>query len=101
MVKNIDKKIIYRFIKVRNVYEEKGDGKAIVFLRHIWIYLYDYKNELTSTENSILIPGEYGGVIKPALILDQLGYHHYSIALIPAGKGYPCVSTKITFRNTL
>ncbi len=101
MVKNIDNQIIDKFIKLRNMYEERGDGEAIVFLRHIWIYLYDYKNELTSTENSIVIPGEYSGVLKIALILDQLGYHSYSIERIPAGKVYPCVSTKITFRNTL
>lgn len=100
MVKNIDKKVIDRFIKVRNMYEEKQDGKAIVFLRHIWVYLYDYKNELTSTENIIVIPGEYP-LMDTALILDQLGYNSYSIERVPAGKAYRCVSTRITFRNTL
>lgn len=79
--------------------EERGYITSFVFLKHILVYFYEYRNELHVPEIKIIIPGKYD-LIKSDRILFQLGYRKYSIDYIPKGI-YPCESTQITFRNTL
>lgn len=90
---------IKKFFELRDKYWKNNDGVAVVFLKHILIYFYEYRNKLNGTENYIIIPGKYD-LVKADKILFELGYRKYSINYISKGI-YPCESTQIVFRNTL
>lgn len=91
--------IIKKFFDLRDELWQNGDGESFVFLKHILVYFYEYRNELNSPETIIFIPGKYD-LVKSDRILFKLGYRRYSIDYLPKGI-YPCECTQITFRNTL
>lgn len=91
--------IITKIFDMRDSFWETENGEAIVFLKHILVYLYEYRNQLSGTENEIYIPGKYDLVMADN-ILFSLGYRRYSITYEPKGI-FPCEYTKITFRNVL
>lgn len=90
---------VIRFFELRDKYWKNNDGISVVFLKHILVYFYEYRNKLNSPENFIIIPGKYD-LVQADKILWELGYRRYSINYLPKGI-YPCECTKITFRNTL
>lgn len=91
---------IKKFFELRDRLWEKEEIRSFVFLKHILVYFYEYRNKLANSENYIIIPGIYD-LVESDKILFELGYRRYSITYIPAGVAYQCESTKITFRNTL
>lgn len=91
---------INKFFELRDKLWENKDPSSVVFLKHILVYFYEYRNELNGSENFIIIPGKYD-LVHSDKILFELGYRKYSISYIPKGGIYKCDSTKIIFRNTL
>lgn len=92
-------KNIKKFFELRDKYWNAGDGKSVVFIKHILVYFYEYRNILETAETTIVIPGIYD-LVTADNILHELGYRKYSINYVSPGI-YKCKSTKITFRNTL
>lgn len=91
--------IIKKIFQMRDSFWETENGEAIVFLKHILVYLYEYRNQLSGTENQIYIPGKYDLVMADK-ILFSLGYRRYSITYEPESIFF-CEHTVITFRNIL
>jgi len=91
--------IITKIFELRDHFWDVDDAESIVFLKHILVYLYEYRNLLPNPEISIYIPGTYD-LVKADKILYTLGYRRYSIEYYPR-VFYLCESTKITFRNNL
>lgn len=91
--------IITKIFELRDYFWETDDVESFVFLKHILVYLYEYRNSLSKPEISIYIPGTYN-LVKADKILYTLGYRKYSIDYCPKGI-LRCESTKVTFRNTL
>lgn len=90
---------IQKFFELRDRFWEYKDPTSFVFLKHILVYFYEYRNKLNGAQNSIIIPGTYD-LVHADKILFELGYRRYSINYVP--KGFlPCESTQIIFRNTL
>ena len=91
---------IRKFFELRDRFWENKSPELVVFVKHILVYFYEYRNELNGSENFIIIPGKYD-LVKSDRILFELVYRGYSISYVPKGIVYKCDSTKIVFRNTL
>lgn len=91
--------IVQKFFDLRDELWENEEIESVVFLKHILVYFYEYRNQLNTPKIKIYIPGKYD-LVKSDRILFKLGYRRYSIDYLPKGI-YPCESTQITFRNTL
>ncbi len=90
--------IIKKFFELRDKYWESEDIPTFIFLKHILVYFYESRNELS--EYSLYIPGKYD-LVKSDKVLFELGYRKYSIDYLPKYTVYECETTKVTFRNTL
>lgn len=92
---------IKKFFELRDQYWENEDMESFIFLKHVLVYFYEYRNVLRNSFCEIVVfPGKYD-LVKADTILSTLGYRGYSIDYIPKSEAIRCDSTKITFRNTL
>lgn len=87
---------IKKFFELRDKYWNSQDGESFVFLKHIWVYFFEYRNILNKPKK-IIIPGRYD-LVKSDKILSELGYRRYSINNVLCNNR---LYTEIIFRNTL